>query len=98
MKTLLLACATVLAACGGGSSSSQPSTPAPPPPQAGACIKTGCSGIVCAEPGQEVMTTCEYRPEYVCYQQATCERQPGGACGWTQTAELTACLASPPST
>jgi eight-cysteine-cluster-containing protein len=83
------------AAC--GSSSSPPATkPAPAPAPTSECIKTGCSGTVCAEPGKDVMTTCEYKPEYACYQNATCARQAGGACGWTQTPELTACLKSPP--
>jgi hypothetical protein len=83
-----------LAAC--GSSKSKPSQPSPPPPVAGACIKTGCSATVCAEPGQEQITTCEYKAEYGCYKSAVCERQPNGSCGWTQSAELTACLANPP--
>ncbi|HSE33850.1 MAG TPA: DUF6748 domain-containing protein [Pyrinomonadaceae bacterium] len=54
------------------------------------CIKTGCSGQVCSD--QEVITTCEYRSEYACYQRAKCERQANGECGWTQTKELTSCL------
>jgi eight-cysteine-cluster-containing protein len=94
-----LALALVVAtAC--GSPSSSPTTPPnpPPPPAGGQCIRTGCSGTVCAEPGDEVMTTCEWRPEYACYQDARCERQADGACGWTQTPELAACLASPPPT
>jgi hypothetical protein len=62
----------------------------------GACIKTGCSGTVCTEPGKEVITNCLYKPEYGCYKTARCERQADGACGWTQTAELTACLSNPP--
>ena len=59
------------------------------------CKKTGCSGIVCAE--EDMVTTCEFKPEYACYQQATCERQSDGKCGWTKTPELDACLASPPA-
>lgn len=62
--------------------------PNPPPPAA--CVKTGCSGQICAD-GQR-FSTCEYRPEYACYQTATCARQANGACGWTQTPALTACL------
>lgn len=58
------------------------------------CKPTGCSGIVCSD--EEVMTTCEYRPEYACYKTATCTRQDDGACGWTKTADLDACLANPP--
>ena len=32
------------------------------------CVKTGCSGQVCAD--RDMMTTCEYRPEYACYKSA----------------------------
>jgi hypothetical protein len=55
------------------------------------CIKTGCSSQVCAD--HDVITTCEWRPEYACYQKAACERQADGNCGFTKTPELTACLA-----
>ena len=54
------------------------------------CKKTGCSGQVCSD--EEVVTTCEYRPEYECYKKAKCERQTNGECGFTQTPELTSCL------
>ena len=54
------------------------------------CIKTGCSGQVCSD--KEVMTTCEWRPEYDCYRRARCERQASGQCGFTPSSELTACL------
>jgi len=43
-----------------------------------------------------MVTTCEMKPEYACYQNATCERQGDGKCGWTQTPDLTKCLANPP--
>lgn len=90
-------------ACGGKSSPPN-SEPTPPSnetsgettPTTAECVKGGCSGTVCTEPDNQVMTTCEYRAEYACYENATCERQPDGKCGWTQTSELTACLASPP--
>ncbi len=55
------------------------------------CMKTGCSNTVCAD--EPRITTCEWRPEYACYQRARCERQPNGECGFTRTPELTACLA-----
>ncbi|MGH9956353.1 MAG: DUF6748 domain-containing protein [Pyrinomonadaceae bacterium] len=54
------------------------------------CFKTGCSKQVCAD--EEVITTCEWREEYACYQKARCERQSDGSCGFTKTPELTACL------
>ena len=57
------------------------------------CSITGCSGQICA--GEEVITTCEYRPEYICYQKSVCEVQSNGECGWTQTPELATCLISP---
>lgn len=56
----------------------------------GRCMRTGCSGQVCAS--GPVYTTCEWRPEYACYADATCERQEDGNCGWTKTPELEACL------
>ena len=55
------------------------------------CIKTGCSKQICSD--EEVITTCEYRTEYECYQKATCERQADGNCGFTKTPELQSCLA-----
>lgn len=57
------------------------------------CRATGCSGQICAE--EDRFSTCEFRPEYACYQAATCEVQADGECGWTQTTELQACLANP---
>lgn len=66
--------------------------PTPPPPPAAACVKTGCSGQICADGSR--FSTCEYRPEYACFQTATCARQADGQCGWTQTPALTSCLAN----
>jgi hypothetical protein len=60
-------------------------------PELPPCVKTGCSGQICAD--QQRISTCEFRPEYACYQSATCERQATGSCGWTKTPALTACLA-----
>ncbi|MDB4956764.1 MAG: hypothetical protein JWO36_4333 [Myxococcales bacterium] len=60
------------------------------------CIKTGCSAAICADPGNDVVSTCEMKPEYACYRNAACERQPNGHCGWTPSVGLTKCLASPP--
>jgi hypothetical protein len=55
------------------------------------CMKTGCSSQVCAD--HNVISTCEFRPEYACYQKATCARQSDGNCGFTKTPELAECLA-----
>ena len=100
----------LLVACGGspapapgspapapGSPAPAPSSPAPAPAPGAACVTTGCSGTVCAEADDGRMTTCEFMPEYACYRDATCARQPDGACGWTQTKMLTACLNNPPT-
>lgn len=57
------------------------------------CVISGCSGQICMESTDEpVFTTCEFRPEYACYANATCERQNNGSCGWTQDTELRQCL------
>ncbi|HTM68231.1 MAG TPA: Gmad2 immunoglobulin-like domain-containing protein [Candidatus Binatia bacterium] len=60
-----------------------------------ACRKTGCGGQLCAE--QDVVSDCLFKPEYACYKDAECARQADGACGWTQTPALAACLAHPPA-
>lgn len=57
-----------------------------------ACRPTGCSGQICSD--TDVVSTCEFKPEYSCYQKAKCERQSTGKCGWTETAELSQCLAN----
>jgi eight-cysteine-cluster-containing protein len=59
----------------------------------GGCFVGGCSGQICSEE-EGVISTCEYREEYACYQKAKCERQSNGQCGWTPTAGLQACLDS----
>lgn len=64
-------------------------------PSPGACVVGGCSSQLCSEGSQSLGSTCEWREDYACYRTAKCERQPDGKCGWTQTAELEACLASP---
>lgn len=62
------------------------------PPGRG-CVRAGCSGQLCVEEGMDIVSTCEWRPVYACYQQATCERQQNGQCGFTPTHELVECLA-----
>ncbi len=70
-------------------------TPSPTPQaNSNTCKRSGCSGQLCVSADSpEFSTTCEMRPEYLCYQQATCEAQADGSCGFTETAELQACLA-----
>jgi hypothetical protein len=55
------------------------------------CFVGGCSGQVCSD-REGVITTCEWRDEYACYADATCEVQGDGTCGWTPTEELLGCL------
>jgi hypothetical protein len=62
------------------------------PAQSEGCFVGGCSGQICSDQ-EGVISTCEWREEYACYQDATCERQASGECGWTPTATLNACLA-----
>lgn len=66
---------------------------------ANGCAVAGCSGQLCvsAKEAGDIVTTCEYRSEYACYREATCEPQASGKCGWTPTSELQRCLANPPS-
>ena len=59
--------------------------------QSEGCFVGGCSSQICSDQ-EGVISTCEFRPEYACYHAATCERQAGGECGWTETTELTSCL------
>ncbi len=69
-----------------------PPTPTPPvAPISDGCFKGGCSGQLCTD-SPDMVSTCEWREEYACYQSAICERQPSGKCGWTKTPALTQCL------
>lgn len=65
----------------------------PPPKGKDGCFVGGCSGQLCTDNG-DVITTCEWREVYACYRTAVCERQASGACGWTDTNELSACIQS----
>lgn len=53
------------------------------------CFHTGCSGQLCAS--EDIITTCEFRCEYGCYQQAQCGCV-GNACGFLMTRQLRECL------
>lgn len=66
---------------------------------ANGCAVAGCSQQLCvsAEEAATIVTTCEYRSEYMCYREASCEPQADGQCGWTPTPELQQCLANPPA-
>lgn len=63
-------------------------------PAATSCVAGGCSGQLCVEESSGGgISTCEWKEEYACYKSAACERQGDGACGWTKSASLDACLA-----
>jgi hypothetical protein len=55
------------------------------------CHVGGCSSQICSEE-EGVVTTCEWRAEYACYQSARCEPQGDGECGWTPSPELVQCI------
>lgn len=62
------------------------------------CVPAGCSSQLCVERQQakELVTTCEWRDIYGCYQQlGVCKLQDNGKCGWEETGELAACLENP---
>jgi hypothetical protein len=71
------------------------------PIQANGCAVSGCSGQLCISAEEAAagggVSTCEFRAEYACYQEAVCEPQANGKCGWTQTSQLKQCLANPPA-
>jgi hypothetical protein len=92
---LSLIFAVTLAACFGDNL--PPDEPPDVPPavsqrERGNCFIGGCSMEACT-PDEPEPSPCIYNPAFACYRDATCEPQPGGACGWTPTPELTACLA-----
>lgn len=55
------------------------------------CYVGGCSAQFCTD-NPALVSTCEYKEEYACYQKADCARQQTGECGWTESASLDACL------
>ncbi len=61
------------------------------------CVIGGCSSQLCGERKdmEQIVSTCEYRAEYACYEHSVCERQVDKECGWTQTPNLKSCLANP---
>lgn len=68
-------------------------TPVPTQPQPKQCKRAGCSGQLCLDiTAEDVLTTCEFRAEYTCYQSAPCEVQPSGECGFTDSPALQTCL------
>ena len=56
------------------------------------CMITGCSGQICAAEARA--TTCEWRPEYACYQEFGSCGCNAGSCGWAPRDDLASCLGS----
>lgn len=61
------------------------------------CVRAGCSGERCvsaqsANTNGGLATTCIFRGEYACYQQAECGVLSSGECGWLPSAELAQCM------
>ncbi len=86
----------VISACEPAAGPQQPQPPANSECTADSdCGVGGCSGQVCTEADKAagLVTTCEYREEYGCYQKASCGCV-SGKCGWKPTSELQACLDS----
>jgi hypothetical protein len=73
--------------CGCGCKTQRPTLVEP-------CRTGGCSGQLClGSEDEDLVTTCEFRPEYSCYHSATCAPQTeSGRCGWSMTRELEACI------
>lgn len=53
------------------------------------CFRTGCSGQYCAS--ENLVSTCEFRPEYACYADEYCGCQ-NGKCGWANDPVLEQCI------
>ena len=56
------------------------------------CTRGGCSGTICQSRSEEpVISTCEWLPEYACYQQITCGCVKG-SCVWEKTKAFDQCV------
>ncbi len=56
------------------------------------CRKSGCSGNICSD--RTLGSTCEWRPEYICYRDQNCVRNRHGGCSWDKPSRLERCLRS----
>lgn len=66
-----------------------------PNPLNNRCVIGGCSMQFCGEQSeiQNLVSTCEWREAYACYQNAVCERNTDtGRCGWRIDSSLATCL------
>lgn len=57
------------------------------------CIIGGCSNTICqSKQGEQIMSICEWRDEYTCYQSIPCGCN-AGLCAWEKTPEFQSCFA-----
>ena len=59
--------------------------------RSGICVKTGCNGTICSSSKVRV-TTCLWKPWYICYKDHKCIIKKNGVCGWNKTRRLKSCL------
>ncbi|MEM4366932.1 MAG: eight-cysteine-cluster domain-containing protein [Candidatus Anstonellales archaeon] len=57
------------------------------------CAIGGCSGELCGLKGEEMVSTCIYKPEYDCLKYSSCTCI-SGKCQWKRTGEYLDCLSS----
>lgn len=57
------------------------------------CSVGGCSGQICTtkEKAASIITTCEWKEEYMCYQKTRCSCI-NGICKWEETKEFVECV------
>jgi hypothetical protein len=61
------------------------------------CVRGGCSNTVCLRaPADQLITSCEWKPEYACYKMMECAPTPQGECKFAETEESKKCFANPP--
>ena len=60
------------------------------PIQEAVCNVTGCNSEICSD--RMVDSVCIYKPEYMCLEQAICERQEDSYCGWTTDLLYDSCM------
>lgn len=58
------------------------------------CVRAGCSGELCVETevAGDLFTTCEFKSEYACFQNAICARLDSGECGFVEDEQFLDCL------
>jgi len=71
-----------------GSTGSSTTTTTLPGPH---CVIDGCNGELCA--AEPTGSLCWWFPAFICFRSADCAIQADGACGWTASDTLLACIA-----